>query len=493
MSKAMSRWGIHPRAIIGVLALLGGTVIWVLAFTGGLSTIFGSSTKVVHADFQSIEDIVPNDPVRIDGVQVGTVAGESLDPGGRGATLTMDIDTSDPIYANAKASILWRTVLGANDAVALYPGTRSAGLLGARTIAQSHDTNQVELDQITQAVHGGAQSGMRTMLQQLAPALSAHPALALDFRTLARIAPEATIGIGAVRGENQDTDLRALVRDAGQAAQAMSVGTGAATTRQFVSSAATTLNAVSANPADLQNTITGLDSVLPLLTQTSQRVTYTTSLLNPLIAKLTPEVPQVTPTLRALRPTVTDAHKLLSDATPLLHKLGPTVDSLAATARVGVPLIDNVAPSLERIKNQVLPGLAEKTAETQHPAYDMLDSTLAGFGNWAGFFDQDGNVADFVVGLEDIQAPQLLPCSLDFSGEDFLVCSSLSDALQEFFTGGTSLLQSLSRRPGAASLYAPLLARAQKIQTQFAQVRSSITSKFPALAKFLYDSHRGAG
>src|SRR5438105_4944117 len=139
MDNFAKRLGLDPRAFLGVVVLVAGTLMWVLAFTGGFSSLFSSSSKTIKADFASVEDIVPNDPVRINGVQVGRVSSVSPDPGGRGATLTMELDnTAGKIYKDASASILWRTALGANEAVALTPGTSAAGELGG-TIPQSHD------------------------------------------------------------------------------------------------------------------------------------------------------------------------------------------------------------------------------------------------------------------------------------------------------------------------------------------------------------------
>ncbi|MHB8695664.1 MAG: MlaD family protein [Solirubrobacteraceae bacterium] len=487
------RLGINPKAFVGLFVLIGGTLLWIVAFTGGLSTLFSSSTSTVRADFASVENIVPNDPVRIHGVQVGTVSSVTPDPGGRGATLTMDIDTSDPIYANASASILWRTALGANDAVALDPGTRSAGLLGGRTIPQSQNSNQVELDQITQAIHGGAQTGIQTMLQQLSPAFSQHPALARDLTTLAQIAPVAAVGIGAIRGQAPDTDLQNLVKNAGRAAQAITVGTGASTTRQFVASAASTTGATAAQSGALRAGIQQLIGVFkPIATVHFADLNIVLNKLDPLLPGLTANAPKIGPTLSQLHPAISNLHTLLSDATPLLRRLSPTVDSLAATAQVGVPVINQISPSFQRLHNTILPGLDQTTAETRgHPAYTLIGPTVVSLGTLASFFNHDGNMANLTAGLGEGQSNQTLPCQNDFSGTDFLVCQSLSTTLGELFTGGTSFLSSLVQNPGAAPAYRPLLAKAQKLQSQLSAVKQALFSKAPAVAKYIFEPKHG--
>ena len=490
-----NRLGLDPREFVGVAVLVVGTLLWVLAFTGGLSTLFGSNTKTVKADFASVEDIVPNDPVRIHGVQVGSVASVAADPGGRGGTVTMNIDTGDPIYRDAGASILWRTALGANDAIAIDPGTRASGLLGGATLPQSQDSNQVELDQITQAFRDGAQSGLRTMLQQLGPAFASHPDLAGDLNTLARIAPTAAVGVGALRGQVQDTDLRDLVRNAGQAAQAVTVGTGGSQTRQFVASAGTALSAISASQPTLSSAVSNLSRTLIIAGQSLPSLDANLGRLDPLITKLMPEVPQIAPTLQQLHPTLVDADALLRDATPLLNRLRPAVHSLASSATVGVPVLNGLAPSLVRLQRTILPGLNETTPETRgHPAYTLIGGTITNLGSLASFIDGDGGLANLTLGLGAANdTGGVLPCTIDFTGTDLLVCNTLSQTLGELFTGGTSLLSSLVSRPGAAPIYSPLLAKARTLQSHLDATVQALLAKAPAAAKYLLQPNHGAG
>ena len=220
LDRVARRIGLDPLALLGLVVLVGGTVVWVLTFTNTIPKLFsGASTTVVKADFATTEDVVPNDPVRIKGVQVGTVSGVTLDPAGRGATVAMDVNSSDgPIYNNASAAIYWRTALGANDAISIDPGTVGAGRLGSRPIPQSQTSDQVELDEITRTFHDGARTGLQTIFKQLGPAFSNHTAPAATFSTLAQVAPTAAAGIGALRGVETDTDLKNLVVQAARAA-----------------------------------------------------------------------------------------------------------------------------------------------------------------------------------------------------------------------------------------------------------------------------------
>ena len=219
-------------------------------------------------------------------MQVGTVSGVTLDPAGRGATVAMDVNSSDgPIYNNASAAIQWRTALGANDAVSIDPGTVGAGRLGSRPIPQSQTSDQVELDEITRTFHDGARTGLQTTFKQLGPAFSNHTAPAATFSTLAQVAPTAATGIGALRGVETDTDLKNLVVQASRAAQALDVGQRAAYTQQFVQSAATTLAITGGERSNISAILADANAAFPDVTSTAPRIDHALSLLDPLVGQ----------------------------------------------------------------------------------------------------------------------------------------------------------------------------------------------------------------
>jgi ABC-type transporter Mla subunit MlaD len=492
--RTARRIGVEPKAVMGLAVIVAGMLLWVLAFTGGLAALFGSSTVAVKADFSSIEDIVPNDPVRIDGVQVGTVGASVPDANGRGATLTLNLDSEAPrIYRNASAQLVWRTALGADDAVRLDPGTRAAGALGDAKIPQSQTTSQVELDQITQAAfHGGAQQGLRTMLQQLAPAFRVSPeTLNDDFDTLARIAPAATTGIGALRGEIPDRDLQNLVRQTGDAAQALSVGTNASDTRTFVQTAAHLLSDVAANPTALGASLQEADPALTLTVHAFTLINATAFKLDPLITELTPSAPRVAPTLRTLQPFVSNLRMLLRTATPLLTALRPTVHSLTDAADVGVPVITTLKPSLARLEKTILPGLDVRSPEEGgKPTYEFAGGTIVQLGVLSSFFDQNGNMANLTFGGNAFndRSAGVLPCTVNFTGTDLLTCETLSEALGTFSTPPSSSLRSLENNPAAGALHS-WITRALQAQDQFNSTKAKLEVLVPGLARWLFTSH----
>lgn len=490
----MSRFALSRNQIIGVVVVVAGTIVWAFAFTGGFAGLFAASTYTVKANFNSVEYIVQNDPVRINGVEVGSVDSVNEAPAGNAGTVIMSVQSQYKLYNDASANLVWRTVLGGNDAIAIDPGTKDAGALQG-PIPASRDANQVELDQVLLPFHGGAQSGLQTMLSQLGPALSNHADLDNDLSLYRGIAPAANVGGGALRGVEQDTDLRNLVQNAGQAARALSVGTDASTTQQFVSSAANTLEDFGGNPAAFKAAIhtfdrayvDGQNYVFPQYQQLLFKV-------DSLTQKLDGAVPHIVPALDQFNPTLANAHLLLSDATPLVHRLAPAVDGLAKTAKVGVPLIKELNPGLTALERTTLPGLdAKYPEEGGRTVAQLIGPTSIGLGTLSDLFNQDGELANLTAGLEGLNTQSLLPCTLDFSSgsTDFLVCQSLSTALGQFFGGGTNALKSLISKTGGQAIYGSLLKNAQKLDSQQNVIQQALTKLAPKVAGLLFKKPAG--
>lgn len=480
------------RPLLGLGLLVAGALVWVLMFTNTLTTLFSGPSSVIKANFTSIEDIVPNDPVRINGVQVGTVASTTADPHAGYVTAILNLNgNAGTIHANASASIKWRTLLGANDVVDLDPGTPSAGPL-TTAIPASRDSSQIELDEITRTLHGGAQQGLRMMLDQLGPALSDHPALGTLLGTLAKVAPETAQGVGAVRGEIPDTDLKNLIHDASDATQALDVGLQGDTTQALVQSAAQTFAALSASPSDLKATIADAAIVLPHITRTAEAVNSTLTRVDPLVRKLIPQTGSITDTLTTLHPTVIQADTLLHAATPLLNKLRPTVDSLAQTADAGTTVIKTLTPSLQRLDQTILPGLDMTSPESGgRTVYEAIGPVLIAFASLSAGYDRDGDFANLTLGAPNQNSDQLLPCATDFSHTDFLVCTSLSTTLSTLFGGGASLLAALHRVPSLSSLLTSQIAHAKQSLSQYLSAKTALLTRAPKVAQLLYSLHLG--
>jgi phospholipid/cholesterol/gamma-HCH transport system substrate-binding protein len=414
------------------LLIFLGIVLGVMAGAIGPQMFSGGGRKVT-AVFANVEQLIAGLEVRVDGVYEGTVSSIKLDPGGRSTSVTMTVfGSAGPLYRDATATIAWKTVLGGAFNVDLTRGNVAAGPLGSNTIPLSRTTNQVELDDLLSFDQGSAKAGLQGMFGELATALSQPEPPSRLLGTLAAVSPAVTTGIGALRGQVQDSDLRNLVTGAASTVQALDAPNGQL--RSLVQGAAATVAVTAARAGDIQ---AALDEATPAMDQTKTtfaQLRTTLALANPLLRSLSGSVGQVAPTVEQLYPTVVGARNLLNTAVPLLHALPPTLRSLASTSRQGVPLLQTVTPSLDRLENTVLPYLNTVDPSSNHTTAEMIGPTAEALGpDIAGQEDQNGHFIRFPATAGS--SPLYLPCQI-YAGNpttnQLLACESLQSLLSSF-------------------------------------------------------------
>jgi virulence factor Mce-like protein len=420
--------------------LLGGVVLAVslLLMVGILSQKItmdfgGGGDRVVDATFVNAQQLHEGDSVRIAGVPVGTVKTIKLEDGARAATVSLGLDDSaGPLYRDATAQVRWKTALGGAFYVDLKRGTNKAGDLGGATIAQSNTSGQVEVEDLTSVIANGARSGLQTLPGELGKALADPQEPAQALRKLADVSPSVAAGLGAVRGQHRDRDLRRLLSATAKTVAALDSPTD--DMRGVVSGAAATLSTTGARQAELRSTIAAAPATISHTQATFTRLDGTLDLADGLIAKLHGPATQVGPTLNELRPTVVRANDLLHESVPLLRSLRPAVTSLARVSRQGVPLLDEVQPSIDKVDKTILPFLDEVDPETQRTTAEMIGPTFAGLGaGAAGQEDDNGHFIRFPA--TSGSSPLYLPCQIYFGNPDkdkIVACESLQKDLDRF-------------------------------------------------------------
>jgi hypothetical protein len=119
---------------------------------------------------------------------------------------------------------------------------------------------------------------------------------------------------------------------------------------------------------------------------------------------------------------------------PLLHALPPTLRSLASTSRQGVPLLQTLTPSLDRLESTVLPYLNTVDPASKHTTAEMIGPTAEALGpDIAGQEDQNGHFIRFPATAGS--SPLYLPCQI-YAGNpttnQLLACESLQSLLSSF-------------------------------------------------------------
>jgi phospholipid/cholesterol/gamma-HCH transport system substrate-binding protein len=416
---------------LGVVVLAVIVCAVVAIDTNWLNSRFQPGGKIVRAQFRDTGQLKKGDPVRIHGVQVGRVQGISLDHGARSATVDMLLeDDARPVYADARAEVRWRTVLGGNFAIELQRGTPSVGPLGSRPIPARHTTSQVEIEDLIAFDQAGSKQGLRLMLREL-PQVFRDPAVpATTLRTLGDSAPALSTAISASRGLGE-AEIPGLVRTTARTVRALDTPTGSM--RNVVAGAAVTMRTMARRQADLRATLTRGAGVQPAVQTTLAQLRRTLDLAQPLIARLQRPAADVGPTLSRLQPTLVAADRLLRDARPVLTRLRPAVASLARAAGDGRPLLAALQPGMRRLGDTVLPDLAERDPVTKIRTYEMIGPVVASLDSSAATFDGDSHLFRFPAAAGQRTLSDELPCSSYFGDPEsasYLRCDSLNKALQ---------------------------------------------------------------
>jgi len=426
----------NSRATLGAAAMLSLAALSGLTFSNTIRAVLDGGGTEIRASFDTTRQLATGSQVRIAGVEVGEVKAIELEPDGRGAMVTMEVDEEiPPLRRDARAQIKFRSLVGGSMIVALDPGSPSAGALGDQSIPRERTSTQVEVDDITaDALGTDARSGLQALLSEVPRALDQPRALGGALDALDDAAPAIKGGVSAARGI-QERDLRLLITAAARATRAMDAPSEPV--GRLIAGGAQTATAVAAEQVALRQTLRQTARALPITDATLARLDTTLRGLDPLVAQLNASAPDVGPALHALRGTVRRADLLLRDAPPLLRQLRPAVANLAAAARGASPLLDGLDPSIKRVDRSILPNLAKPDPVTKRPTFQMLGPGVTSVMSVSGQYDGEGYFARLAAGAGE-RAVDTLPCrstALDPERPEILNCAALTQALRAIFEG----------------------------------------------------------
>lgn len=396
---------------------------------------FPSSGYTVKAVFSNINDLVGGSPVRVDGVNVGEVSSTELNPNGPGALVTMRITSGGfRLHSDAHAAVLWRTLLGGNFYIQLYPGSPGAPQLGG-TIPLSRTTSQVELDQVMEPLNAQGRRSLQTFIQTFDQGFSGNQAVAKTVEGLAPAMQPTGPALDALRG-TQPGDLPALVSNTSAVLGALSrseVDLGS-----LIDSANTTLGVTAAREAALGQTLDQAPATEQSTITTMARVRTTLDRLDPLASSLMPGSLELGPAASAAQPAFVQLHSLLGDATPLLHQLQPALERLGGAGTQGVPLIDSLTPTVERAQTSLLPWLAKVDPDTKLHNYAAIGPFFSDLDSGAEAFDANGHSLNFST-VGDERSLVDAPCQTyltDPTAKQKIDCSNLFSTLNALFGHG---------------------------------------------------------
>jgi virulence factor Mce-like protein len=326
--------GVTVLAVVGVFIYIG-----VSSYNG----VPLRSYSTLYADVPNIGNLLQHDPVRMAGVQVGQVIGESTTPGGA-ARVKLQINPGTQVPVDTQVAI------------------RANGLLGARYV-------QLVTGASTQALRSGA--------------TIAGPSTALSFGVPETLETLDTQTRGAL-GQMINGLGAGLLGHGDQLGQGLHLVSGAAA--RFTGLAQTLL----ADPASLARLLPSLDALMTPLDQSRGEIS---ALLAPAARALSPLVAQRT----AVRDTLEQAPTALASASTGLtegERLLRAAGDLATSAAGTLPLLprglrdtttvlrDSPTPlaratALLRVADPAVPAALQITASLS-PVLDPLRAALQG-------------------------------------------------------------------------------------------------------------------
>ena len=354
----------------GLIALAVISVAVFFVFTR--ANPFASPYKL-SAMFRSANNIQPNSPVRIAGVNVGKVDSVSAVPGGQGAArVTMEISKQGlPIHRDATLKIRPRIFLEGNEFVDLQPGSPESPVVkkGSHyTIPIQQTATPVQFDQVLTSLQSDTRKNLQVFLKEYSKGLvtggaeglrQAFKAMPAAYR-YGSLANEATLG-------TQPHDLSTVEK--GQARVFRALDLHEQDLKDLITNFNITAAALAREDVPLQQSIPALDSVLRVGTPALQQLNAALPSLRSFARAALPAVKSSGPTIDASMPFVTQARRLVSkpELKGLTHDLMITIPPLAKLNHDSIPLLGQTRQLSSCTNNVLLPFATDSIPDPDFP------------------------------------------------------------------------------------------------------------------------------
>jgi virulence factor Mce-like protein len=326
--------------LVGAVTVLVLTVGMFLAYTANVGLPFVPSREL-KLDIANGSDLVNGNDVLESGFRIGFVKSMRsivLPNGQPAAQLILDLSaTKGKIPVDSTATINSRSVLGLKY-VNITVGHSSHIFRDGGTMPMSQTTVPVRLDQIYDSYNGPTRSAVQQNLVGFGNALAGRGPAIND--TLASL-PSLFGNLAPVAHylSQPSTELTRFLRSLNAFTSA--VAPVAQTNVQLFSDMATTFQAISSSPADLQQTIKESPQTLQVSTQSLKVQTPFLGNLATLGTYMTPATQQLKQALPNLNPAIEAGTRTLIRTPPLdrhLQQLMSALKSLAQAPSTGVAL-----------------------------------------------------------------------------------------------------------------------------------------------------------
>ena len=379
----------------GLLAL---ALIAVGSYFGFTKSNPFASPFELKAAFRTANDLKPNSPVRIAGINVGEVTKvESLGDGEPGAVVTMEIqDAGLPIHRDAEAKVRPRIFLEGNYFVDLEPGSPSAPAIGdGEMVPATQTAAPVGLGQLLEALQSDTREDLRVVLQEYGRALNVKGAegynRSIPFQQ--RAFRDSAIVNDATRGIERH-DLSEYFEGAASVAEGLD--RDPEQLKALVTNFAVTADAFALEERNLSAAIAQLPKTLRTGRAALGELNEALPPLRRFVADFRPAVRSSGPALDATLPFVRQMRRLVqpSELRGLVADLRPLVPDLTELNRGGIALQEQQRLLSSCQVNVVLPWqemtVPDENIEPTGKVYQEGVKWLPGIAGESRSFDANG-------------------------------------------------------------------------------------------------------
>jgi ABC-type transporter Mla subunit MlaD len=392
--------------------------------------------QVVNVMFDHVQSIalVQRD-VRVAGVNVGTIG--KVARVGAHAEVQLLLDHPIAIYRDARAALRPHTPFEGTAFVDLFPGHKSAGLLGSTPIPLSHTTVFVSAGTVLSTFTAPVRHAFQVIVRELSTALRrpGQRGLSDAIHNAPDLLRDTSVVAPAMRGPHE-TELRSLIPSTAATVDALAGENGEL--QRAVHDAARTLDGIAVDDArPYARSLDRLPPALAQITAASRQVTHVVDQ-----ARTTSR--QLTGTLAQIPPTTTPLTALLRRADPTLKAIPPVITSFAVTlTRLGEHspalgrLLAVFQPIAKLLRYQLVPALDKPTSLGLPTSLQLMAATTGFTGSLSSFLSKAQHSSAIGHALRGyLQGPFTLPLGLLNSP---VPCSAIA-ALN---AGAVSLAQNL--------------------------------------------------
>lgn len=414
------RTGANP-VTVGLLVLVLAAIVVYAGFSKHVPFTHGFRVKAV---FVNANNVRPNSPVRIAGVNIGKVKSVKAYKGGDGnmALVTMEIDKAGlPIHKDATLKVRPRIFLEGNEFVDLQPGTPSAPTIDdGDTIPSTQTAAPVQFDQVLTALQSDTRDDLKQLLEGYGTALTYAPTGADDqgqdpdvkgktgaqaLNKSIEYAPgalkNASIVNQAFLGLDRH-DLSGLVGNTAKVTKALASNEDSL--QGFVTHFNTTLGALAAEQSNLRASISQLGPTLEHADSALAHLNAAFPNTRAFAKEILPGVRETPATIDAAEPWIAQARKLVSPSElgGLTQELQPATVDLAKLVNGSLSALPQADLVSQCVTHTILPTGDVKIQDGQFTSneenYKEFWYSMVGLAGESQNFDGNGHYVRFATG-----------------------------------------------------------------------------------------------